>query len=640
MAESPGPSPSLRASTPWSSGPSPGRRRRAPAGAAGSTAANLHRVAGAQLPELPSLLERHGGRADEAAQARPVGPEHDRHVPRVVDRADRVGRVVDVGGMQPGLASVGASPLRGRPEEPDPGAGRVEVDLPGGRVERLDGPRGEELGRGVGALDDLDLPLVRELRPGRGRAGRGRLGGDADRQHVAGPQRPAAVSAEAAEGEGGRAAVVFRHVDPARDRDVDAQAGATGLAHVQHAAGGDRHGLPLRHRAGVHGHGHRRAAYAHGRGPRAPQCGSVEEALEARQPRLVPHGEVGAGKRPVVHRAGGRHAHAPQPETPWKVLHGGLVPRPHDLDARRVVHELGERGRRVGDVAERGGAEGCAHETEVRLDAVEAGLVEGVEEPVERGPSIHTGDDHLRQQRVVRRGDLGSGGDPAVHARAGRGLHQCHEPGARVAGGVLGVDPGLNRVPPRGGRRKLEHVRVTERQAEHPIHQVDPERLLGDRVLDLEARVELDEVGLLALGVVDVLDRAGGAVARGGRERARPFGDAPADRVGQRRSGRLLDHLLMPALVAAVAVAEDGDAPAAVAEDLHLHVACSRHEGLEIDRRASEGARSVLHSRPSLAQLPRRRAGRETQPAASTHGLQHQRVAELRARLQGGVERR
>ena len=49
-------------------------------------------------------------RADEAAEARTVRAEDDRHVAGEVHGADRIGVVVDVRGMQAGFAAVGARP--------------------------------------------------------------------------------------------------------------------------------------------------------------------------------------------------------------------------------------------------------------------------------------------------------------------------------------------------------------------------------------------------------------------------------------------------------------------------------------------------------------------------------------------------
>ena len=101
---------------------------RRPRSAAASGFPHRHeadRVARAQLARFHSSPLRRRG-ADEAAEARPVGTEHDRGVAGEVERADRIGRVVDVGRVQPGLAAVLARPRAGA-DQPDTGARGVVV---------------------------------------------------------------------------------------------------------------------------------------------------------------------------------------------------------------------------------------------------------------------------------------------------------------------------------------------------------------------------------------------------------------------------------------------------------------------------------------------------------------------------------
>ena len=69
-------------------------------------------VAGLQLAKFPEFAARHDRGTDEPAKARTVGSQNDRHVAGEIDRADGVGVVVNVGGMQACLAAVGARPLR------------------------------------------------------------------------------------------------------------------------------------------------------------------------------------------------------------------------------------------------------------------------------------------------------------------------------------------------------------------------------------------------------------------------------------------------------------------------------------------------------------------------------------------------
>ena len=69
------------------------------------------------------------------------------------------------------------------------------------------------------------------------------------------------------------------------------------------------------------------------------------------------------------------------------------------------------------------------------------------------------------------------------------------------------------------------------------------------------------------------------------------------DLLRQDGAGALLDHLLVPALHRAVALAEVDHVPPAVAEDLHLDVAGLLDELLDVDRAVAEGR---LGLRPRL----------------------------------------
>src|SRR5690606_6546204 len=103
------------------------------------------------------------------------------------------------------------------------------------------------------------------------------------------------------------------------------------------------------------------------------------------------------------------------------------------------------------------------------------------------------------------------------------------------------------------------------------LHDVDAGDHLGDRVLDLYARVHLDEVELAVL--VQELERARAAIAdaqaRLDAERSHPF---PLLRRDARRR-RLLDDLLMAPLHRAVALAEMDRMAVSVGQHLELDVA-------------------------------------------------------------------
>ena len=119
-----------------------------------------HRVTGSELSQLPPLGRGHDGRTHEPAQARSVRSEDDRHVPGEIDRPDGVARVVDVRGVQPGLAPVLASPPRSRSDEPDPRPCGIEVHLPRRSKEVGEPLGGEELGCGVRPDQHAEAPVV------------------------------------------------------------------------------------------------------------------------------------------------------------------------------------------------------------------------------------------------------------------------------------------------------------------------------------------------------------------------------------------------------------------------------------------------------------------------------------------------
>ena len=119
---------------------------------------------------------------------------------------------------------------------------------------------------------------------------------------------------------------------------------------------------------------------------------------------------------------------------------------------------------------------------------------------------------------------------------------------------VLGVDAHLDGVTA-ALRQDLvlgHRQRFAGRDADLPLDEVDAGDHLGDRVLDLQAGVHLEEEELAVL--VDELDRAGVVVADGLGRLHRGLAHRLLDAVGQARRRRLLDQLLVTALRRAVRV--------------------------------------------------------------------------------------
>ena len=151
---------------------------------------------------------------------------------------------------------------------------------------------------------------------------------------------------------------------------------------------------------------------------------------------------------------------------------------------------------------------------------------------------------------------------------------------------VLGVDAALDGVALQLHVALLDRQLFAARDADLLLHDVDAGDHLGDRVLDLHARVHLDEVELAVL--VQELEGAGAFVADLAARLGAALADAqPRARIDVRR-GRFLDDFLVPALHRAVAVAEIDRVAVLVGEHLDFDVARLLQKFLEIDRRVAE----------------------------------------------------
>ena len=199
-------------------------------------------------------------------------------------------------------------------------------------------------------------------------------------------------------------------------------------------------------------------------------------------------------------------------------------------------------------------------------------------------------DDHLRDQRVVVRRDLAPGLDRGVdpHARPERRPEALDEARRRreAVRRILRVDPDLDRVAmPRSAARDGE--RLARGDPHLLADDIDPRDELGDRMLDLEAAVDLDEVRL-ALGAEQELERPRALVA----DRGARAGDRRLEllaRLGRERGRRrLLDQLLVPPLDRALALAERQHVAVRVAEHLDLDVARRRDDLLQVQRAVAE----------------------------------------------------
>ena len=158
----------------------------------------------------------------------------------------------------------------------------------------------------------------------------------------------------------------------------------------------------------------------------------------------------------------------------------------------------------------------------------------------------------------------------------------------RAAGRVLGVDPHLDGVAAALGEDLVlgHRQRLAGGDADLPLDEVDPGDRLGDRVLDLQPGVHLEEEELAVL--VDELDGAGVVVADGAAGLDRRCAHRRLDAVGQAGCRRLLDQLLVAALRRAVARRDPHEVAVLVADDLHLDVARPREVALDVHLVATE----------------------------------------------------
>jgi hypothetical protein len=284
-------------------------------------------------------------------------------------------------------------------------------------------------------------------------------------------------------------------------------------------------------------------------------------------------------------------------------------------------------------------SEDRAQVREVRLHTGETRSRQRAVERRDRGRTVLAERDDLGEERVVVRRDLRPGLDPPVdaHALAERDLGEHAGAGLIVLRRVLGVDPHLDRrAPPRrrsrraapGQDRRLAAAR--RRLEDHPLDEVEPGDCFGHAVLDLEARVDLEEVEIVGRRVEDELDGAGGEVPDGAAHLHRGLEEALAHGARDPRRRRLLHHLLIAALRRAVALAEDHDL-APDAEDLHLDVTCPLHELLEVRPGVAEvGAPQALHRLERGAELLGAAADLQADAAAAGGALQDDRIPYLR----------
>ena len=269
---------------------------------------------------------------------------------------------------------------------------------------------------------------------------------------------------------------------------------------------------------------------------------------------------------------------------------------------------------------------------DVRRHAADAELGERAAGPSHRGGEVASAAGQLDQHRVEVRADLRPQVRRAVQPNAGTTgravAGDATGVGAESVGRVLGGDPALQRSATHLHRILLQ-AKVFERLAVGDTHltadQVDVGDLLGDSVLDLDARVHLDEDVVTAL-VEQELDGARVGVVDLSGERDCIGANALPQFVGQVGRRGQFDDLLVPALHAAVAFEEVDDVAVRVGKDLHLDVTGIDHRLFEIHGGVAErrlcfpaGGLDRLGQRVGVCHAPHPAA------AAAGHRLDEQR---------------
>ena len=227
--------------------------------------------------------------------------------------------------------------------------------------------------------------------------------------------------------------------------------------------------------------------------------------------------------------------------------------------------------------------EDCALKGQVGRDAGDSGLGEGTLcQPASAAePAAVMHDDFGEkgvEARIERQPGVGRRID--AYARTSRRHKRAHAAAARhesaIRAGLLRVHPHLDRRAGRNGDGILRQADLGQRGAAGETQlggdEVDSEDLFGDRVLDLQARVDLEEEEL-AGGRGEEFD-GGHTTQPHGRREPHSGGQHVGPRgLGQDGARGDLDELLMAALHATVAIPQMGDGAGAVADDLNLDVA-------------------------------------------------------------------
>src|SRR5258706_3132034 len=267
----------------------------------------------------------------------------------------------------------------------------------------------------------------------------------------------------------------------------------------------------------------------------------------------------------------------------------------------------------------------------VGLDALDYELCERIAHPGDRRIARVAVDDELADHRIVIRGHVVTGVHVAVDAHPGAAgrVPQLDRSGrGRESARIFGIDAALQCVAADLDLILLESQFFTRGDLQLRLHDIDAGDHLGDRMLDLDARVHLDEIKLAVL--VEKFERACAAVFHRLAGIHAALAHLGALLGADARRWRFFHDLLVATLHRTVALAEAHHVAEVVADHLEFDMAGPLEEFLHVDLviperrrgfrardrdRAEQRAFGVHHPHPA--------------PAAAARSLDDHRIADL-----------
>jgi len=310
------------------------------------------------------------------------------------------------------------------------------------------------------------------------------------------------------------------------------------------------------------------------------------------------------------------------------------------LDLGEQFRRRIDEARRVAVVAELRVADDRLEEGEVGGDPADAEFTKRPVHALDRLLRRRRPGGDLFQQRIIVAGDHRAGiGRAAVKPDAEAGRAAIGRDAAVIRDEVLlrifGGDAALKGMAVEANVLLLRHARfrrtdgMAVEDVDLRLDDVDAGHDLGDGVLDLDARIDLDEVELAGVGIHQIFDRAGADIVRrlGDLQRiVRKFLALGVAEIGRRGP---LDDLLVAALDRAVALEQVHDIAVRVAEDLAFHVAGALDQLFQIDLVLAEGGHGLALGLDHFAgEILRVADGAHAATAAAPRCLQHHRIAD------------